>query len=157
MKRLSLTLVLALVLCTLFATLTMAAPTVSVAAKYQYLHYDHYTGIEANVGVAPNLSVIFTGMYDVSDLDFLFLGIGGRYYFLDGAIRPFASAYVGALLDVETSPVNVGPYVMGTAGLEYHHECGFLAGAEIGGVYAGDSFCCPGWHFTVGGFVGYAF
>lgn len=146
MKKWSLIIGLAALLCIGFSAQTMAAPGITTAARYQYFS-GHFAGIEVGLELTPGIGLTATALTLVNNpFAVSILTIGGRYYFWTDQIRPFVSLQGGAV--VAGAAAFFG---MGTVGLEYRHPTGFRVGAEAGCMYWGSL------NFTATGFVGYAF
>lgn len=135
MKKMSLVIGLALLLCLAFAAQAMAAPTVSVSAKYQGVtDFDELVSIpqvEVSVTLSPDFALIFQGGAIVPSPGVASVAMGVRYYFTPEGWRPFATLYACSWFN----SANVIFFPMGTAGLEYVGGGGFRAAGELGGLY----------------------
>lgn len=138
MKKLSIITALALLLCLAFAAQAMAAPSVSVSAKYQgitnFAVHIFIPQVEVGVALSPDFSLIFQGGPLVTPAPTITIGTaaaGIRYYFTPEGWRPFATLYACSWFD--SSDVIFFP--MGTVGLEYLGESGFRVTGELGGMY----------------------
>lgn len=154
-KKLSIIAALALLLCLAFASQAMAAPSISVSAKYQgitnFSTHVLIPQIEVGVVLSPEFSLIFQGGPLVTPAPTITIGTvaaGIRYYFTPEGWRPFATLYACSWFDW----TGVIFFPMGTVGLEYLSENGFRATAEVGGMYEQGTAL-----FTYALAVGYAF
>lgn len=147
MKKWTVILGLAMLLCVALAAPTMAAPTVTVSAKYMYLAPYHSPQLELGFPITDNFTAMLQGGPLVMAPAGVVLG-GLRYYLTPDGLRPFGTLYGGVL-------INPGPIMVvgaGTVGLEYLDASGFRIAGELGVWYFSGMFL-----FTGGTAIGWAF
>lgn len=147
MKRLAVVLGLVVLLSLVFVAQAMAAPTVTVSAKYQGFGPFSAAGLELGFPINDHFTFIVQGGTAIPVWAGGVMG-GLRYYLTHEGLRPFATIYGGCTL----APF-VMPFGAGTVGLEYLSSGGFRIAGEIGAAVFPGGMMLP----TYGVAVGYAF